>query len=341
MSKTKDYIKDERIMYLKEILRNFDSFEVGKKYTWKYNSHIRDFEYELHKLNQNMIFVYIFNNKIEITKINENKFEVTINLNDYLSIAERRRVTIFMKIEREHYIHYLLWYYRGIWHFDFDNVFGNLVIPIRRDSQLLKLIIVKKPKKYYLSLPELEKRELPDKEFGFPLIQNELYLYSINGKKASNILEYYKKKYRGMPYIIRVKMRNRKAEYAIMKMLIKKGIFRYIDGISRKPPFRIRKGEPKHYEWEFTNIVLPNPERMKGGQFPNFVYTALQDYDYDSTNQILLKFVDTRNETFLCGIDYTDSMWCIRLSGFMFKYRIKSVYKALYDLDEQTKLFEF
>jgi len=337
MPKTKDYIKDEKVKYLKEILRNFDSFEIGKKYAFKYNYHIRDFEYELHKLNQKTIFVYIFNNKIEITKINENKFEVIINLNDYLSIATMRRITIFVKYESEDYHNYLFWYYRGTWHW----VFNNLVIPIRYNSRLLKMIIIKKPQKFYLTLPELEKRTLPDKEFGFPIIPNELYLYEINGKKVSEILEYYEKKYKGMPYIIRVKMKNRKIEYAIMRMLIKKGIFRYIDGISRKPPYRIKMSELKSYEWEFTNITLPVPERMKAGQFPNFVYTAIQDYDYDSTNQILIKLIDTRNDNYLCGIDYSNSMWCIRLSGFMFKYKIKSVYKVLYNLDEQTKLFEF
>jgi len=337
MSKMKDYIKDEKVKYLKEILKNFDNFEIGKKYMFKYNSHFRDYEYELHKLNQKMAFVYIFNNKIEIIKKDENKFEVTINLNDYLSIATMRRITIFTKYENEDYHNYLFWYYRGTWHF----VFNNLIIPIRYDSRLLKLIIVKKPQKFYLTLPELEKRELPDKKYGFPLIPDELYLYEINGKKVEQILERYEKKYKGMPYILRIKMKNRKVEYAIMKMLLKKGIFRYINGISRKSPYRIKNDELKSYEWEFTNITLPVPERMKGGQFPNFIYTALQDYDYDNTNQIIIKLIDTRNQTFLCGVDYSNSMWCIRLSGFMFKYRIKSVYRVLYDLDENTKMFEF
>jgi len=337
MTQKKDYIKNEKIVYLKEILRNFDSFEIGKKYVYKYNSHVRDFEYELHKPNPQTIYIYIFNNKIEIMKKNDNKFEVIINLDDYLSIAKMRRITIFLKYESKNYHNYLVWYYRGTWHL----VFNDLVIPIRYDSRLLKLIIVKKPQRFYLSLPELTKKELPDSEFGFPIIKNELYLYSINGKKVKDLIEHYQRKYKGMPYIIRIKLQNRKIEYAIFKMLIKKGIFTYINSISRKPSFRIKISELKNYEWEFTNIIIPVIERMKGGQFPNFVYTALQDYDYDNTNQILLKFIDTRNEAFLCGIDYTDSMWCIRLSGFMFKYRIKSVYRVLYDLDENTKLFEF
>jgi hypothetical protein len=337
MSKKIDYVKDEKIQFLKEILRNFDSFEIGKKYVYKYNSHVRDFEYELHKLNPQTIYMYIFDNKIEIMKKNENKFEVIINLDDYLSIAKMRRITIFLKYESKNYHNYLVWYYRGTWHL----VFNDLVIPIRYDSRLLKLIIVKKPQRFYLSLPELTKKELPDSEFGFPIIKNELYLYSINGKKVKDLIEHYQRKYKGMPYIIRIKLQNRKIEYAIFKMLIKKGIFRYINGISRKQPYRIRKCEQKSYEWEFSNIILPVPERMKGGQFPNFIHTAIQDYDYDSTNQVLIKVVDKRNQTFLCGVDYANNMWCMRLSGFMYRYRIKSVYKVLYDLDEQTKMFEF
>ena len=337
MLEKKDYIKDEKIQFLKEILKNFDNFEIGKKYARKYNYHVKDFEYELHKLNEKMAFAYIFDNKIEIIKKDSSKFEVTINLDDYLSIAERRRVTIFVKYGDENYHNYLFWYYRGTWHL----ILNDLVIPIKYNSRLLKLTIIKKPQKFYLTLPELEKRELPDKEFGFPIIPGELYLYEINGKKVSEMLEYYEKKYKGMPYILRIKMKNRKAEYAIMKMLLKKGIFKNINGISRKPPFRIKMSELKSYECEFTNIALPVPERMKAGQFPNFIYTAIQDYDYDSTNQILIKLIDTRNQTFLCGIDYSNSMWCIRLPGFMFKYKIKSVYKVLYNLDENTKLFEF
>ncbi len=119
-------------------------------------------------------------NKLEIVKKDNGKFEVTINLDNYLSIAERRRVTIFVRYGNEDYHNYLFWYYRGTWHL----VLNDLVIPIRYSSLLLKLTIVKKPQKFYLTLPELEKRELPDKKYGFPLIPNELYLYEINGKKS-------------------------------------------------------------------------------------------------------------------------------------------------------------
>jgi hypothetical protein len=329
--------EDPNIRYLKYIIENFDNFLPGIEYVFKKNYKFGDYEYILHKLNEKMMFVYIFHNKIEIIKKNENKFEVTINLNDYLSIATMRRITIFVKYGNEGYHNYLFWYYRGTWHF----VFNDLVIPIRYNSRLLKLVIIKKPQRYYLTLPELEKRELPDSEFGFPIIKNELYLYSINDKKVSEIIEHYKKKYKGMPYILRIKLQNRKVEYSIYKMLLKKGIFEYLRGISRKPPFRIKMNELKDYEWEFSNMIIAIPERMKGGQFPNFIHAVLQDYDYDSTNQILLKFITPRNETFLCGVDYGNNMWCIQLPGFMYKYKIKSVYRVLYNLDENTKLFEF
>jgi len=337
MPKKVDYVKDEKIVYLKEILKDFDKFEVGKKYVFKKNYKFGDFEYELHKLNPKMAFMYIFDGKIEITKKSNDKFEVIINLNDYLSIAKMRRITIFMKYESENYHNYLFWYYRGTWHLVFD----NLVIPIRYDSRLLKLIFVKKPQKFYLTLPELMKRPLPDTEFGFPIIPSELYLYSINGKKVSEILNHYKKKYKGMPYIIRVKLQNKKIEYAIYRMLLKKGIFEYFKDLSIKPPFRIRQDDIKDYEWGYTNMTIQKIERMRGGQFPNFLTAVLQDYDYDSVNQILLKFITPYHEAFLCGVDYKNDMWCMRLPGFMYKYKIKSVYKALYDLDENTKMFEF
>jgi hypothetical protein len=132
MSKKIDYVKDEKVKYLKEILKNFDKFEIGKKYAFKYNYHVKDFEYELHKLNEKMAFAYIFDNKIEIVKKDNGKFEVTINLDDYLSIAERRRVTIFVRYGNEDYHNYLFWYYRSTWHL----VLNDLVIPIRYSSRL-------------------------------------------------------------------------------------------------------------------------------------------------------------------------------------------------------------
>jgi len=341
MVKKGDYVKDEKIQFLKEILKNFDNFEIGKKYVYKYNSHIRDYEYELHKPNEKMIFMYIFYNKVEITKINENKFEVIINLNDYMRNATIKRMVKFLTTDSNYYYNHLVWHYKGVWHLVLD----RLIIPIRKYNEILKMIIVKKPEKYYLSLPELEKKPLPDSEFGFPIKRNSLYLYKVNGKKVKNIIQYYKKKHYDIPYILRIKMQNRKIEYAIFKMLLKKGIVEPLHKINSKlisgMLFRIHNNEIENHIWDFTNIVMPAVKRMRGGQFPNFAFIALQDYDYDDVNQILLKFADPYNRTFLCGVDYSNSMWCMRLQGYMFKYRIKSVYKTMYELDENTKVFEF
>ena len=70
------------IQYLKYILQNFDNFLSDVEYVYKKNYKIRDYEYILHKLNYKTIFMYIYHNKIEIIKKNENEFEVTINLNN-------------------------------------------------------------------------------------------------------------------------------------------------------------------------------------------------------------------------------------------------------------------
>jgi len=337
MRKTGEYINDERIQFLTKVIQNFDFFEIGKKYVLDYNKYIRDYEYELHKLNEKTIFVYVFNNKIEIEKVTENKYTVTINLNDYNSIAERKRIMWFMKYENKKYRSYLLWYHRKVWYLDL----GNLEMPIRRDDNLLKLLIVRKPKRYYLTLPELERREVPDREYGFPIDEDSLYLSEINGKKVKYILEHYKKKYKGMPYINRVKMKNRKYEYSIFKMMLNKGILQ--PRISAIPPTikRIRYYEFREYAWMFTNIVMPTLQRIRGGQFPDFAYATLQDFDYDGVNQILLKFIDEFRNSYLCGIDYSNILWCMRLPGIMYKYKIKSVYRVLYNLDEKTKMFEF
>jgi len=337
MSEKGEYIRDERIRFLTRIIENFDFFEVGKKYILDYNKRFKDYEYELHKLNEKMAFMYVFNNKIEITKKTENKFEVIINLNNYNSIAERKRLIWFMKYENKKYRSYLLWYYRKTWHLDL----GNFILTIRKDNNLLKLTIVKKPRKYYLTLPELEKREIPDKEYGFPIDEDSLYLSEINGKKVKYILEHYKKKYKNMPYIIRLKIKNRKFEYAIFKMMLNKDILH--PRINYVPPkiSRIRDYEVRDFAWMFSNMVMLNLERITGGQFPDFAWATLQDFNYDNTNQILMKFIDEFRNTYLCGVDYANRLWCMRLPGFMYKYKIKSVYKVLYDLDEKTKVFEF
>ena len=341
MRKTIDYIKDEKIQFLKEILRNFDNFEIGKKYVFKYNSHIRDFEYELHKPNEKMIFLYIFYNKIEINKNNENKFEVIINLDNYMRNATMKRVVKFLTTDSKYYYNHLVWYHKGVWHLVLD----GLIIPIRTYPRILKMIIVKRPEKYYLSLPELQKRPLPDSEFGFPIMKGLLYLYEVNGKRVKNLIQYCKKKHYDIPYILRIKMQNRKIEYMIFKMLLKKGIVEPFEKINSKlisgMLFRIHNNEIENHTWDYTNMVIPVVRRMRGGQFPNFAFIALQDYNYDNVNQILLKFIDPYNRTFLCGVDYSNSMWCMRLQGFMFKYKIKSVYKVMYDLTPETKVFEF
>jgi len=337
MRKTGEYIKDERIRFLTKVIQNFDFFEIGKKYVLDYNKYIRDYEYELHKLNEKTIFVYVFNNKIEIEKITENKYTVTINLNDYNSIAERKRIMWFMKYENKKYRSYLLWYYRKVWHLDL----GNFEIPIRRDNNLLKLLIVRKPRRYYLTLPELERKEVPDREYGFPIDEDSLYLYEINGKKVKYILEHSRIKNKDIPYINRVKIRNRKYEYSIFKMMLNKGILQ--PRVSAIPPTikRIRDYELRDYAWMFTNIVMLTLQRIRGGQFPDFAYATLQDFDYDGVNQILLKFIDEFRNSYLCGVDYANILWCMRLPGIMYKYHIKSVYRVLYNLDEKTKMFEF
>ena len=337
MKKTDEYIKDERVKYLKDILTDFDSFQIWKKYVWKYNKNLRDYEYELHRLNENTIYMYIYNNKVEITRITSNKFQVIMNLNDYRTIAERKRLIEFLKYENRRYKGYLLWYYRGNWHLDL----GNLAISLRKNNNILKLIIVRKPQRYYLTLPELEKREIPDKEYGFPIEEGSLYVYKIHDKKVEKIIQYYKKKYKGMSYMLRVKVKNRKYEYSIFKMMLNKGIIEYHDIPKFITIRRIRNVEIESNEWMFTNIVTLNVQRIRGAQIPDFAFAVLQDFSYDGINQIIMKFVDEFRNTYLCGIDYSDTLWCMRLPGIMYKYSIKSVYKVLYNLDEKTKIFEF
>jgi len=337
MRKTLGYQKDEKIRYLKDILTDFEKFELWKKYGSIYNSHFRDYEYILQKLNDNTIYAYIFHNKVEIIKKSQNKFEITINLNDYNTIAEMRRITRFLHTDNEYFYSYLISYYRGVWHL----LLGNLIIPIRRNSRKIKLTVKRKTEEYYVTLPELLKIPIPESEYGFPIVSGKLYLNAINDKKVEEIINYYQEKYKGMPYLNRIKLQNRKIEYQFTKMLVKKGIFKYDYDFSTSTPMRLGNSAIKYNKWEFTNIAIPKIEKMRPGEFPNFWHTGIQDYDDDGVNQVLLKFVDNRNHTFLCGIDYSNRIWCMQLQGFMLKFKIRSVYKTLYQLDQNTKMFEF
>ena len=315
MQRKDEYIKDERIRYLKDILQNFDKFEIWKIYVFKYNKHLRDYEYELHRLNENTIYIYIIHNKVEITRISENKYEVLINLDGYRTIAERRRIIWFLRYENRKYKGHLIWYYRGNWHLDL----GNLELSIRRNNNILKLIIIKKPQEYYLTLPELERREIPEKSYGFPIEEGSLYVYEINDKKIQKIVEYYKEKYKGMPYLLRVKMKNRKYEYLIFKMMLNKGIMEYHSIPKFVTISRIKSIEIESNIWMFTNIVTLNVKRITGAGFPDFAFAVLQDFSYDGVNQIIVKFIDEFRNSYLCGIDYSNRMWCQRLPGIMKK----------------------
>jgi hypothetical protein len=333
--------KDSRIIRLMYILKDFDNFLEGIRYVEKYNSHFRDYEYELHKLNYQTAYVYILHNKIEIHKKNDNKFEVFINFNNFQSIAERRRLTKFMMIDNTPFFRSLVYFKEHKLYFRFKDLFYNY----RNRTSITKLTFMRKTEKYYLTLPELEKREIPEKEYGFPIIHNLLYLHKINDKKVSEIIEYQKNKWKIMPYYLKVKMKNRKIEYAIFKMMINKGIMKYDKSIEfdthTLTHLRIKNCDIEIYKFEFSNVFIANDTHLRGDDFPLIKDIIIQDFDYDNVNQILLKLITPFNENYLCGIDYSNSMWCVRLSSFMIKYKIKSVYKVLYNLDENTKVFEF
>ena len=333
--------KDSRIIRLMYILKDFDSFSTEIRYVEKYNTHFKDYEYELHKLNNQTAYMYIMHNKIEINKINANKFEVLINFNNFQTFAERRRLTKFMMKDNTPFFEGLIYFVGRKIYFKF----GDFEYNYRNRIGITKLTYVKKTYKYYLALPNLEKREIPEKEYGFPIIPDLLYLQKINDKKVSDIIAQYKNKWKIMPYHLKIKFKNRKTEYAIFKMLINKGIMKY-DKSTKIDEYTLKRLRIENYsidlhKFEFSNVIIANNKRLRGNDFPLFKEIILQDFDYDNVNQILLKFITPSNEVYLCGVDYGNNLWCVRLPEFMLKYRIKSVYKVLYDLNENTKVFEF
>ncbi|ACB37256.1 hypothetical protein AFV9_gp22 [Betalipothrixvirus uzonense] len=349
--------EDEKIKYLMNIIINFDKFSEKVEYVFKKNYRLKDYEYILHKLNENIIYMYLYHNKIEIEKKCNRKFIVRFNISKFQTIAERRRLENFTAgFKGKLRIYYIL-FFKGKAYFNFKN-FG---VVIRRNKPNIELEIIRKVKRYYLTLPDLEEKELPESEYGYPIYGDILYLHKINGIPYKELKERFGNLEHRMPYFAKVKMRNIKIEYQFFRMLIKKGIMKlrnphdydikehlsYIqtfDDLQKKALSKMLRILDKFNEFPiftFTNLIEPDYRRLTGGRFPDFRIIVLQDYDYDNVNQVLLKFIEPDNESYLCGVDYKNTLWCMRLPAITLKYPIKSVYKFLYNLDKETKIFEF
>jgi len=132
--------------------------------------------------------------------------------------------------------------------------------------------------------------------------------------------------------------------YQFIKMFRNKGILKTKFEI--KPAYIPRKIQIKNKEIMENAYKFSFPYELENRTVRfNGIMTVLIDYDYDGVNQILLKFQQITNtwvrNTLLCGIDPQNRFWCNILNNFMASWKIKSVYRYMYELDESTKMYEF
>lgn len=161
----------------------------------------------------------------------------------------------------------------------------------------------------------------------------------INGKSA----KYYIERTGKIPRINRIALNNRKIQFQIFRMLLNKGVLK----LPEKPfsiipvTFRVSRIRP----WEFSLIYQFDQHRIRTNVVNDIAESLMSpiliDYNYDDTNQILLKLADPIYGSLLCGLDYKNDLWCMQLPGITKYWRISKVYKYMYDLDEYTKVFNY
>ncbi|CAJ31700.1 hypothetical protein AFV8_gp23 [Betalipothrixvirus puteoliense] len=295
--------------YVFTILNKFDELDVGEVYVTDYVSSISDFAVKIVKNNERKMTIDVVKTRIDVYK-RKNEFKIIVNdITREKSLFETRYLNSFLgydfKIGKRKY---------GV---IYNNSFYKL------DDKNLEIIATDKNTKRYIFLDIMS---------GFKVVK-------INGKDVT----YFEKKFEKMSTSEYILLKNRKLQYDVMRMLLQKGIMRenFDVNVYRKVLRLIAKPET----WSFSNVLEFNHNKINFGRLfpPNGL--ILVDVDYDKSNQLLLKFIfqytPLFKEAVLCGIDYADRMWCVRLPRYMMYWKIKTVYKKIYQLDDKTKIFEF
>jgi len=181
----------------------------------------------------------------------------------------------------------------------------------------------------------------------------------INNKNSNYYIERMKKEISRIPPKNRLALKNHKIQYQFFKMLLEKGIlvketkFPYELNKHFNIPnyhidfhwFRISKDTNNYPKWDFSPMYVFNEKLVHSDINTRIMNPVLVDYDYDEVNQVLLKFFDVTNNiqyrSILCGLDYKNTLWCIQLTPITMRWRIKNVYKYIYDLDDKTKVFNY
>lgn len=320
------------------IIDKFDKFEEGKIYVFGYNYHMKDFIISIQKQTPDRIRVSYLHHEIWIYK-ERNKYKIFIPW-----VMEKYRHELNYLFNFNFYFHYnrVIYEWTGVKEFK--------IVLRRAKSFMMEIEIARRVLYNDLITGELKEMYVPRDMLkkGITVWDdirgNKFVLTKINNVEMKKVKKKIEKKEKSPDKYHRQMMKTKDIMYQFIKMFRNKGILRTkfeIKPVYIPPKIGIQNKEiiENAYRFSFPYELENRTVRFNG------IMTILIDYDYDSVNQILLKFlqvVNTRiHNTLLCGIDPQNRFWCNRLSNLMASWKIKSVYEHLYELDENTKIYEF
>jgi len=332
------YIFLESIPSVYSVIDKFDKYEEGKIYVFRYDYHMKDFYLSIQKQTSDRIRVNYLHHEIWIYK-EKNKYKIFIPW-----VREKYRSEVNYLFNHNFYFHHnrIIYEWTGVKEFK--------IILKRAKSFLMEIRIAKRVLYNDLITGELKEtyapRELPKNGIVVweDIRGNKFVVTKVNNVEIKKVKKRIEKKEKSPDIFHRRMMKTKDIMYQFIKMFRNKGILKAKFEI--KPAYIPRKIQIKNkeimenaYKFSFPYELENRTTRFNG------IMTVLIDYDYDSVNQILLKFqqiIDTRvRNTLLCGIDPQNRFWCNPLSNFMASWKIKSVYKNMYELDQNTKMYEF
>jgi len=328
------YIFLESIPSVYAVINKFDNFEEGKIYVFGYDYHMKDFYVSIQKQTPDRIRISYLHHEIWIYK-ERNKYKIFIP-----RVIEKYRNELDYLFNFNLHFHYnrIIYKWRGIKDFK--------VILKKAKSFTIEIRISKRMLYHDLITYELRHMYVPRDitQNGIVVWEdirlNKFVLTKINDVEIKKVKKRIEKREKSPDIYYKQMIKTKDVMYQFIKMFRNKGIL--------KTKFEIKPVYLYPKLWIDNEEIIENAYRFS---FPyelenrtvrfNGVMTILIDYDYDGVNQILLKFQQRTDTTLLCGIDPQNRFWCNRLSNFMRSWKIKSVYKNMYELDESTKMYEF
>jgi hypothetical protein len=316
------------------VIDQFDKYEEGKIYVFGYDYHSKEFELSIQKQTSDRIRISYLHHEIWIYK-EGNKYKIFI---PWVMEKYRNELNYLFNFNLHFHYNRIIYKWRGIKDFK--------VILKRAKSFTMEIRIAKRMLYNDLITGELRHIYVPRDITQNGIVVwtdirlNKFVLTKINDVEIKKVKKRIEKKEKSPDIYHRRMIKTKDVMYQFIKMFRNKGIL--------KTKFEIKPVYLYPKLWIENEEIIENAYRFS---FPyelenrtvrfNGVMTVLIDYDYDGVNQILLKFLQRTDTTLLCGIDPQNRFWCNRLSNFMASWRIKSVYKHMYELDENTKMYEF